>query len=176
MKKILFSALAALTMTFAGCKELPSVETIGTLSKTIGYAAGITCNLSGISPGCRKTMIEVLDIAAKVVPGTNETFTTAWAPVIKETVAKFVAEKKITEGEGDLIVSAMTVATKGLDYMFDVRWPKAREYKELVSAGTKGFIEGFRSVVQATAGAKSDFEYDKKEFDKAIKFLGKKSA
>ena len=175
MKKIAFSLLAAMAVTITGCKDLPSADTIATLSKTIGYAAGITCNLGGITPGCRKTIIEVLDIAGEVVPATNETFTAAWGPVVKKTVEKFVAEGKIDASEGNLVISAMTVATSGLDYMFDVRWPKAKQYKELVSAGTKGFIEGFRSVVNsALSASKGTFKYDKAEYDKAIEYLNKK--
>ena len=174
MKKTICLAMTASLMAITGCKDVPSADTIGTLSKTIGYAAGITCNLSNISPGCRKTIIEVLDIASEVVPGTNETFTTAWTPIVKKTVDEFVENGKIDKGEGALIVSAMGVATSGLDYMFDVRWPKAKQYKELVSAGTKGFIEGFKSVVNMTAESKSTFDYDKEEYDKAIKFLAKK--
>ena len=175
MKKLAFSILAIAATLITGCKELPSAETIATLSKSIGYAAGITCNLGGISPGCRKTILEVLEIAGEVVPATNETFTAAWGPVVKKTVEKFVAEGKIDASEGNLIISAMTVATSGLDYMFDVRWPKAKQYKELVSAGTKGFIEGFKTVINnALSASKESFKYDKAEYDKAIEYLKKK--
>ena len=117
MKKTICLAMTASLMAITGCKDVPSADTIGTLSKTIGYAAGITCNLSNISPGCRKTIIEVLDIASEVVPGTNETFTTAWTPIVKKTVDEFVENGKIDKGEGALIVSAMGVATSGLDYI-----------------------------------------------------------
>lgn len=172
MKKILFLMLAAAATVFTGCKNLPSVETIGTLSKTIGYAAGMTANLSGITPGCRKTMLEVLDIVGDVVPATNQTFTAAWTPVIEENVVKFVAEGKIKKEEGDIIILAGGVVTSGLDYIFDVRWPKAKEYKELVSAGTKGFIEGFKLVINSSVeGKKGGFIYDKGEYEKAVEYF-----
>lgn len=172
MKKILFLIAAAAIAAFSGCKKVPSVETIGTLSKTIGYAAGMAADLGGVTPGCRKTMIEVLDIVGDVVPATNQTFTAAWTPVIKENVDKFVAAGKIKKEEGDIIVLAGGVVTSGLDYMFEVRWPKAKEYKELVSAGTKGFIEGFKLVINSNVeGAKGGFNYDKDEYDKAMEYF-----
>ena len=173
MKKILFSLLAALAMTFSGCKDLPSADTIGNLSKSIGYAAGVACNLGNISQGCRKTLVEVLDIVGEVIPGTNETFAAAWGAVAKKTVDKFVEEGKIDKGEGDLIVLSINVAAHGVDYMFDVRWPKAKQYKDLVSAGTKGFVEGFKSVIQNSIKATDKFPYDKEEFERATEYFGK---
>lgn len=36
--------------------------------------------------------------------------------------------------------------TKALDYEFTVRYPKARQYEELVAAAVRGFTDGFLSV------------------------------
>ena len=172
MKKLITTTIASLAVFFSGCNDLPSADTIGNLSKAIGYAAGVTCNLAKMSEKAKKTTVEVLDIVAEVVPAKGQSFTDAWTPIVKETVAKFVAEGKIDQGEGDLIVFAMGVVTKGIDYMFDVRWPKAREYTDLVSAGTKGFVEGFKSVMLSSA-KNGELPYDKEEYDKAVEFLKK---
>ena len=47
------------------------------------------------------------------------------------------------EATGTLITSLAILAAKGVDYLFDVRYPQARQSEELVAAGTAGAIDGF---------------------------------
>ena len=173
MKKFSMKAFAAVLFTvaafvFAGCDKLPSADKIENVSKTIGYAAGLTCDLAKMSDKARTVTLEVMDIVDDVVPLTNQTFTAAWTPVIEETVAKFVNEGKITSGEGAIVKTAMGAVTQGLDYVFEVRWPKAKDYKELVSAAVRGFTEGFKTVIKpVNMKAAANFDYDEEEFKKA---------
>jgi len=165
--------IAMTVVLFSGCKDLPDAATIGSLSKAVGYAAGITCNLTKMSEKTKTNLVEILDIAAEVLPEKDQSFTEVWTPLVKDLVGKAVAEKKIENGEGQLIILAMGVVTKGLDYVFDVRWPNAKKYTDLVAAGTKGFVEGFKSVLKVSL-AKGEFPYDKAEYDKAIEFFNQK--
>ena len=168
IKAFAVACLAAVAFVFAGCDKLPSAEKIENVSKTIGYAAGLTCDLTKMSDKAKTVTLEVMDIVDDVVPLTNQTFTAAWTPVIDETVAKFVADGKITAGEGAIVKTARAAVTQGLDYVFEVRWPKAKEYKELVSAAVRGFTDGFKTVIKpVNMKAAASFDYDEEEFKKA---------
>lgn len=57
---------------------------------------------------------------------------------------------------------------KGIDYIFDVKYPKAKEAKELVDAAVRGFTSGFLSVFSDTVKA-GKLDYDKD----AYKYLTK---
>ena len=59
---------------------------------------------------------------------------------------KLVADGKITDTIGTVSLVTFRIVVKGIDYIFDVRYPKAREYKELVSAAVSGFTSGFLAV------------------------------
>lgn len=159
---------AAIVVVFAGCDKLPSAEKIENVSKTIGYAAGLTCDLTKVSDKTRTVTLEVMDIVDDVIPLTNQTFIAAWTPVIDETISNFVNKGKITASEGVIVKAVMAAVTQGLDYVFEVRWPKAKEYKELVSAAVRGFTEGFKTVIKpANMKAAAGFDYDEDEFRKA---------
>lgn len=167
MNKLLMIGIAALA-ALTGCDKLPSVEKMETISTTVGYAAGLTCDLAKMSDKARAVTLEVMDIVDDVVPQTNETFTAAWTPIIKETIDKFIAQGKITSSEGMIIETAMGAVTQGLDYLFEVRWPKAKTYKDLVSAAIRGFTAGFKIVIHpVNALAAAKFDYDEEEFKKA---------
>lgn len=174
MKNIIISTVAAVMVAFGigifvtGCDELPSEEKIEMLSKSIGVAAGCAVDLSGVSDKDRNAILEVLDIVDDVVPAPNESFATAWKPVIDNTVQKLVDEGKLDVRAGELVKSALYVAAQGLDYVFDVRWPRAKDYKNLISAGIRGFTEGFKNVVKpANVLTAAKFDYDVDEYNKA---------
>lgn len=165
-----FVAIAVACMTFVtGCKSLPTEDTIRGTAESIGRAAGYAVELSKTKTEVKEAIINVLDVAAKVVPETNQTFIAAWKPLIDDEVAKLVAAGKLKEDEAVLVKSALYVACDGIDLVF-TRYPKAREYKNLVSAATSGFVSGFKSVVAMSAGAKVAYDNEayeilKKKFE-----------
>ena len=65
---------------------------------------------------------------------------------------KLVAAGKLDEAGAKVAKMALGVACDGIDYVF-VKYPKAKDVKELVSASTTGFVGGFKSVVTLAAGA-----------------------
>ena len=94
----------------------------------------------------KEAIFNVLDIASKVVPDGEQTFTEAWTSVIAEELDKLVKAGKIAEGEASIAKIALSAATEGLDYVF-LKYPDAKNVKELVAAATTGFIGGYKSVV-----------------------------
>ena len=144
--KVMAAFAAAATIVCVGCKSLPTVEVMKSTAKSIGYAAGLVANETKIDDKARNTIVDIVNEVAKVVPDKGQSFEDAWTPIAKAVVAKLIAEGKIGEGVGTIALAAFGIAVKGIDYIFDVRYPKAREYEELVSAAVTGFTEGFLTV------------------------------
>lgn len=144
--KAVSAAVAAGMMLVTGCKSVPTPEKMRSASYAIGVAAGLVANETKIDDKTRNTVVSVVQEVAKATPAKGQSFEDAWTPVAKELVAKFVAEGKIDEAQGQLVLSVFGIAVKGIDYIFDVRYPKAREYEELVAAAVSGFTDGFLSV------------------------------
>lgn len=157
MKSIMkiIPAIAAAAMTIVtGCKSLPSADKMKSSATSIGAAAGYVANLTKISDKARVTVIAITEKVAQVTPKEGQSFADAWTPVAQELVEKYVAEGKITKNAGKVALAAFGVAVKGIDYLFDVRFPKARQYEELVAAAVSGFTDGFLSVFTPPNGAK----------------------
>ena len=158
-----FTAIAVACMVFVtGCKSLPSEETICGTAESIGRAAGYAVELGKTKTEVKEAIIKVLDVAAKVVPETNQTFIATWKPLIDDEVMKLAADGKLKEDDAALVKNALYVACDGVDLVF-THYPKAREYKNLVSAATGGFVTGFKSVVSFAGGERAD--YDKNAYE-----------
>lgn len=152
-KTIMLAAAAMSVACIVGCdKELPTPETIKAFSTVIGKTAGYACELSKTKTEVKEGIATVLDVVSKVVPNTNETFAVAWTPVISEELQKLVAAGKLDENGATAATLALNVACDGIDYVF-MKYPKAKDVQELVSAATTGFIDGYKSVVSLAAGA-----------------------
>ena len=149
MKKYLtaLTAFTAAVLTLiTGCKGIPTPETMKTTATAVGAAAGLVANETKIDDAARNTVVAIVEEVARVTPKPGQTFEDAWTPVAKDVVAKLVTDGKISEGQGQLALAAFGIAVKGIDYLFDIRYPKAREYEELVAAAISGFTEGFLTV------------------------------
>ena len=165
MKKlmVLFAAVAALLV---GCDpKLPTASEMETTAKAIGVAAGFVANQTKLDAGSKAAVVEVMTKVAEVVPASNQTFEEAWTPVAKEVVAKLVADGKLKEGQDVLVLAAFNVATKGLDYTFNVRYPKAKEVTELVNAAVRGFTTGFLTTFNTSAMKAAPAEMDKEAYE-----------
>ena len=166
MKMMVVIATAALC-AMSGCKSVPTPEKIEAVAKLTGTSAAMVVNMTKIDEKSKTVILEIMDKVAEVVPQTNQTFTEVWTPIAEEYVNKLVEEKKIDEGQGQLIVSGFSIVCNGIDYIFDVRYPKAKQYKELVEAAVHGFIDGYKSI-SISVGLKSaaaKTAYDTKAYD-----------
>ena len=148
MKKIKAVALlgAASLLVIAGCKTIPTTDKMQSAASAIGVAAGLVANETKIDDNTRNTIVAIMNEVSRVVPKSGQSFEEAWTPVAKEVVEKLIADGKITQEVGTLSLSVFGIAIKGIDYLFTVRYPKARQYEELVSAAITGFTEGFLTV------------------------------
>lgn len=135
--------MAALVMV-AGCN--PTAEQINATATAIGYAAGLVANTTKIKDDARNALVTVLNEVRSCVPSEGQSFTDAWAPVIKMKVNELVAAGKINEATGAIVTSVAIMAAQAVDYLFDVRFPEAKKYEELVRAGASGALDGFLAV------------------------------
>lgn len=163
MKKLILG-MASLAM-LVGCT--PSVEQINKTAKAIGYAAGLVANQTKIKDEARNVIVTILNEVRECVPAEGQTFAEAWEPLIKEKVAALVKEGKIDAIVGDIATSVSLMAAKGIDYLFDIRFPEAKKYEELVAAGASGAIDGFLTMFKPANGARDamSVEYDKEAFE-----------
>lgn len=161
MKKIIVGIAVVASAIIAGCK--PTVEQMKTTSIAIGYAAGLVANETGIDDSSRNAVINILNEVVACVPEQGQSYRDAWTPVIKAKVAELIEAGKINQEAGEIITTVATLAAEGVDYLFNVRFPEAKKYSELVSAGVSGCIEGFLSAFKPI-NSKSEIEYV--EYDK----------
>lgn len=169
MKKILMCIVALATVCFSGCT--PTAEQIKGTATAIGYAAGLVAAQTKIQDNARNTIVLVLNDVRSCVPAQGQSFEAAWTPVIKAKVAEFVAAGKTDEATGALVTSIAVMAAKAIDYMFDVRFPKVKQYEELVRAGVSGAVDGFLAVFKpvncdnCTPEARAAKDYDKAAYE-----------
>lgn len=168
-KLFMIAAVSAVAFMFSGCKSVPSTDSMYAISSSIGKTAGLAVELSKASQEVKDGIVKVLDIASATVPATNETFVAKWTPIIETEVQKLIDNGKVTAEEGKVIKHAMYVACEGIDLIF-IRYPVAKQYKELVSAAVDGFCTGFKSVITTTFAVSPDFDQE------AYTYLKMKSA
>ena len=167
MKKLMCGIVALALAAIVGCT--PSEEQIKTTATAIGYAAGLVANQTPIKDEARNAVVEVLNEVRSCIPAEGQSFAQAWEPVIKSKVAELVAAGKIDAATGELVTTVVLMAAKGVDYLFDVRFPKAKQYAELVAAGASGAIDGFLTVFKPTncdnCTDRSAVDYDKEAYE-----------
>lgn len=172
MKKTIMSVVAAVMALFiTGCDKSITPERMTTISTVIGRTAGYACELSKTKTEVKEAIMKVLDTASAVVPTNGQTFVEAWTPVIDTELAKLVNEGKIDAAGAQVAKVALGVACQGIDYVF-IKYPKAKEGKELVSAAITGFVSGYKSVVTLKAAVDEKLEID----EEALKYLKEKMA
>jgi hypothetical protein len=151
-----FAVLAlALGIGMVGCTSLPSSDTMYSTTCAIGVATGMVANGTDIDDASRNAICDIMNEVSQCIPETNQTFSAAWTPIAKAHADSLVADGKITAEQGVLVMKAFDIVVSGIDYVFEVRYPKAKQYKELVSAAVDGFTDGFLSVFKQVDGALS---------------------
>lgn len=172
MKKTLTSIVAAAMALFmAGCDKDITPERINTISTVIGRTAGYACELSKTKTEVKEAIAKVLDIASVVVPTNGQTFVEAWTPMIDTELKKLVDTGKLNQADAKLAKAALGIACEGVDYIF-MKYPKAKEGKDLVSAAVTGFVDGYKSVVKSSLSSNEKFEID----EDAMKYFKSKLA
>lgn len=165
MKKSILVLFTAALAAFTGCK--PTAEQIKSTATAIGYAAGLVANETKIKDDARNAIVTILNEVRECVPAEGQSFADAWTPVIKEKVAALVKAGKIDAATGELVTTIAIMAAKGIDYLFDVRFPKAKQYEELVAAGVSGAVDGFLAAFKPvdSTEAKAKTECDKEAYE-----------
>ena len=144
MKKTMIGAIAVSMALFCGCT--PTAEQVNRTATAIGYAAGLVANQTKIKDDARNAVVSVLNEVRSCVPSEGQSFADAWTPVIKAKVEELVKAGKIDSATVDIVTSIAIMAAKCVDYIFDVRFQKAKQYSELVVAGASGALDGFLAV------------------------------
>ena len=149
----------------AGCT--PTAEQINATATAIGYAAGLVANQTKIKDDARNAIVDVLNEVRVCIPLEGQTFAEAWKPVINAKVAEMVKAGKIDSATGDIVKAVAGIAAQGVDYLFDVRYPDAKRYEELVAAGVAGAIDGFLTIFKPVNedGSRAVIEYDKEAYE-----------
>ena len=142
MKKLVIMIAAVAALVFTGCKTVPTADKINAAAQAVGCASGLVANETKVDAKSRDAIIEIVQIVKDVVPEDGKTFAEAWAPVAKKYTSELVAAGKLNDTQAALVNGGVSIAATGLDYVFNL-YPKAKEYKELVSAAVNGFSEGF---------------------------------
>lgn len=153
MKKLITIAAAASLAVLSGCKTVPTVDVIKSTAYAIGCASGLVANETKIDDKSRNAVVEIVMVVRGVVPEEGHTFQEAWTAVAKDYATKLVQEGKLTADQAALVVNGVAVAATGVDYIF-IRYPKAKEYKELVAAAVAGFSDGFLTTFKPVDTAK----------------------
>lgn len=154
MKKLMCGIVALALAAIVGCT--PSEEQIKNTATAIGYAAGLVANETPIKDEARNALVEVLNEVRRCVPAEGQSFAQTWEPVIKEKVDALVKAGKIDAATGELVKIVALMAAKGVDYLFDIRFPKAKQYEELVCAGVDGALDGFLEVFRPANHAEDE--------------------
>lgn len=142
MKKILAIAAAACAIAVTGCKSTPTVDTMYSSSYAIGVSAALVMNQTKISDTDRNTIIEIINDVSASVPETNTTFTASWTPIAQKHVDQLIADGKLEDAQGKIIMSLFGAGVKTLDYVVYKRYPVVGQNIELLESTTHGFCDG----------------------------------
>ena len=151
MKKLIIGiaiAIACITANL-GCKSVPINDKMYMTSYAIGASTGLVADMTKVDDWSRNKVIEIVNIVDAYVPQTNETFTQAWTPIADTLIAEWKKAGEIDADQIILISGAFKLVCEGIDYVFIVRYPKARQYQELVEAATHGFSAGFLTTFKS---------------------------
>lgn len=180
MNKVIGIACAAVCAAFVGCQSVPSAEQMYTVSHMIGASAGLVAD--NMDTNVHSTVEEIVKIVAEVTPETNQTFEAAWTPIAQKHVDELVEAGKLTKEQGTLVMSSFVVVVKGIDYVFENRYPEARQYKELVASAINGFTKGFLATFNSGSTEESQkgravhtrVEYDNAAWEYLVRFVEEK--
>lgn len=147
---VIASLCLALTMASVGCRSVPTADTMYSTSYAVGIATGMVANEAKIDDASRNAICDVLNVVSSCVPETNQTFEAAWMPIAKAHIAKLAAEGKLDSLQSRMVETTAGIIVQGIDYLFEHRFPKAKMYKDVVTAAIDGFAGGFLMMFKPT--------------------------
>ena len=158
MKTIAAIAACAMSFFISGCeKELPTPEKINAVAIVVGRTAGYACNLAKMDNATKESVMSVLDIVSTAIPTNGQTFTEVWMPLVDAELKKLVDAGKLNDVGYASAKIALTAAAEGIDYVF-VKYPKAKDVKDLVASAVEGFVRGFKSTLAMNAAMKAELD------------------
>ena len=169
MNSKITSSLALGLAIVVGCATIPTPTSINATATAIGYAAGLVVDQTKIKDSDRNTLVIVLNEVRSCVPSEGQSFVDAWTPVIQAKVAELIEAGKLTKESGAMVTSLAILSAQAVDYMFDIRFPQAKQYEELVRAGVSGAIDGFLAAFKPAndcdgCSEKSAIKFDKEAY------------
>lgn len=169
MKKILISSscLFALMLAISGCNTVPTSENAYATSYMIGVSTGMIMNNTDIKNEQRGEIIAILNEVKSIVPEADHSFKESWTPIAESHVSRLIDDGKINQVEGNLILTTFNTVVLGIDYLFDVRYPEYRQYKDINGAAVHGFISGLLDTYREENYAlqSTNKAYDKEAYE-----------
>ncbi len=166
MNSKITSSLALGLSIVVGCATIQTPARINATGTAIGYAAGLVVDQTKIKDSDRNTLVIVMNEVRSCIPNEGQSFVDAWTPVIQAKVAELIEAGKLTKESGAMVASIAILSAQAVDYMFDIRFPQAKQYEELVRAGVSGAIDGFLAAFKPANDCDGCTEKSAIEFDK----------
>ena len=156
MKKLIALISVAL-VAIVGCKTLPTPDSMYITAKSVGIAAGYAIELLKIEDNDKAKLFEVMNTVKVVIPVEGSTYKDTWKKLAETEVEKLVKDKKIKKAVGEIIVTAVATAGKGVDRVIN-KYPEVKENSEVVKAAINGVFDGIEAVLKPVSSAtKSGF-------------------
>lgn len=155
MKRIISIALLAIVCVISGCKTIPTQESVTLISKGIGAAAAVACNLNEVD---QNTLVAITQIVSKVkvtIPASDSTYSSVWDPIIEKELNKIYDDGKLTDDQFYNCNKIMKMVTVGIDYLYK-KHEAWKTYNELAICVIDGFCEGFISVFNKVINDKNN--------------------
>ena len=160
MKIVAASAAVAASVLLSGCeRDLPSPEKINTVAVVVGRTAGYACDLAKMDKAVKESVAAVLDVVSNAIPTNGQTFAEAWMPIAEAEIKKLVDAGKLNEVGATAAKIAVNAAADGIDYVF-IKYPKAKDVKDLVASAVEGFVKGFKGTLAFNASDVVEIDED----------------
>lgn len=131
-----------------GCTTPPTADVVYLAGRGCGSTTGIVLDNAVKDPEVRKRIVEIAGPVSQVIPQVGQTLDEAWGDVAKEHTAKLVAQDKLTEAQGRMVVAGFKLVCVGWSALED-RYPSIRVSRDLANAGLSGFFDGFLATFKA---------------------------
>jgi len=142
MKKLVLGIIAACMAIITGCKTVWTTDESYKVGSAVGYTtAYVLNNQAKLDNDTRNAIIKITTEVQKYVPGSNETFTTAWTPIVNSYLDKLVADGKLTVKQAERVKKDFCYITTLLDSYVEKKGIKP--YQDCVNAFIDGFITKF---------------------------------
>lgn len=142
MKKVIIGIATACAVVFTGCKSAPTVDTMYSTSYAIGVSVALVMNQTKIGDEDRNAIIGIINDVNQSVPETNSTFAASWTPIAQKHVDQLIADGKLDDAKGQIVMKLFCAGVKTLDYVVYKRYPVVGKNVELLESTTHGFCAG----------------------------------